>query len=100
MFLPVSIMSMAGAHAQQLHGAHRAAKARVDAQLHFRQAQRQPAVIHAHAVAAGQCQLHAAAQREALQQRNGGAGQGRDAVAQSLAAADHAPGHRPPTAES
>ncbi len=77
-----------GAYAQQPHGAHGAAKTRVYAELHLRQAQRELAVIHTNPIPAGQRKLQSATQREALQQRYRGAGQCRDPVAQSLAQSD------------
>ena len=56
------------AHAQQLHRAHRATESGMDAQLHLGQTQSQLAVVHAHAIAAGQRQFHAATQCKSVQQ--------------------------------
>ena len=62
-------------HTQQAYGANSAAEARMDAQLHFGKAQRQAAVVRRHSVAASQCQLKTAAEREAGNRGDCGAGE-------------------------
>ena len=76
------------AHAEHLHAAHRAAKARVNAQLHFGQAERQAPVVDADPVTAGQGNFQAAAERKTLDRRHGGAGQCRQLIAHLLAVTD------------
>mgnify|MGYP001334091772 CR=1 FL=1 len=76
------------ARSDQAHRAHGAAKARVDAELHFGQAKRDLVVVGRDAVAASERQLEPAAEREAVDGGHCGAGQGRKAVEHSLARAD------------
>ena len=78
-----------GTHTQQPHGANRAAKAGMDAQLYFWQAQGQAAIVDTDAIAAGQRQFQTTPQRKPLQQRHGRTGQRGDAVAQRLAPTHH-----------
>ena len=54
------------AHPEQAHRAYRATKSRMNPELHFRQPQRQLAVIGTHAVGTGERELEAATQRKAL----------------------------------
>ena len=55
-----------GAHAGEAHRADRAAETRMDAQHHFREADREFVALDADAIAAGQRQLQAAAERKAV----------------------------------
>ena len=75
-----------GLHADEPHGAHRAAEARMDAELHFRQAERQALIAHGDAVAARERELEPAAEREALNRRDSGAGERFELVEHALAA--------------
>ena len=59
------------ARADQAWRSHRAAEARMDAQLHFRQPQRRLAVIGHDAVAARERELEPATERETVDQRDG-----------------------------
>ena len=77
----------------QARQAHAAAPARVDAQLHFRQADAGGGIIAGHAVAAGQRDFGAAAHAEAVNGRDRGAGQLGQALEHALAAADRITHH-------
>ena len=86
--LPVSIRSIATSGPSKLHEAHRAAETGMDAELHFRQGQRHLRIIRRDAVAAGERQFEAAAQRKAVDRSDGGAGQRLQAIEHLLAGAD------------
>ena len=60
----------------------------MDAELHLGQPERQPLIADRHAVAAGEGELQAAAEREAVDGRDGRAGQRLQAIEHLLAAAD------------
>ncbi len=64
-----------GAHAGAAHGAHRAAEARMDAEHHFGQTDREFVAPDADAVTAGERELEAAAEREAVDDGDRRAGQ-------------------------
>ena len=78
------------AHADQAHAAHRAAESGMDTELHLRKAERHPLVIDGDAVAAGEGELEAAAQREAVNRRDGGAAERLEAVEHLLAGVNQA----------
>ena len=78
-----------GAHAGEAHGAHRAAKSGVDAQHHFGQSDGKLVALDADAITAGQRQLEAAAEGEAVDDGDAGAGQRFDARQDAVRAAHH-----------
>src|SRR6185312_16531040 len=78
------------AYADQPDAAHRAAESGMDAELHLREAQRQPVIARGDAVAAGERQLEPTAEREALDQRDGRTGQRLQPVEELLAGVNEA----------
>ena len=62
-------------HADEPHRPHGAAETRVNTELHFRQAERQPFVANGDSITARERELQATAEREPLNRGDRGAGQ-------------------------
>jgi hypothetical protein len=77
-----------GAHPRDTHAANRAAEARVDAELHLREPQREGLAGDADAIAAGEGQLEAAAEGKAVNGRDTRAGEPGQAIEDLLTAMD------------
>ncbi len=63
-----------GTHPDELYAAHRAAESRMDAEQYLGQPQGQLGVVRSHSIGAGEREFQTAAEREAVQCRNRGAG--------------------------
>ena len=77
---------------QQTHTADRSTEPGVDAQPHFRKPQIALVALHGDPVVAGQCKLHAAAQRKTVNGSNGRAGQTLQSVQKPLPLTHQLPG--------
>ena len=77
-----------GAYADQRRCAYGAPEARMEAEIHFRQAERGGSFIRGHAVAAGEREFQAATEAEPVDSGHRGAGQGLQLVQHALSGFD------------
>src|SRR5690606_15383857 len=81
-----------GERSDELHGTHRAAEARMSAELNFWEAERDAWIVGAHAVPARECHFEPTSECEAVDRGDGRAGEGGEAIEDLLTAADHLEG--------